>query len=190
MARKSSNKSASNKSAKKKSKNKSVPSASKPGSGSQAKTGDTSQDPALIDPRPSSKSPASAARKSQATNFIPEDVSRRMVKRVVLFSGLPTLVGFGSFFANYYILTQTSIELPPYFTFAETLAFFGLGFVGISYGVLSASWDTAPGSRLGFSEFRTNLGNLTQAWQDQAARKSRPPKKKTAPPSDESAPKD
>ncbi len=108
---------------------------------------------------------------SSASNYIPEDVSRRMIRRVVLFSGIPTFMGLGSFFVNYYILTQTSIDLPPYFTLVETLLLFGFGFLGISYGVLSASWDTDPGSRVGFSEFRSNLGNLIQQWRDYGDKK-------------------
>jgi hypothetical protein len=49
---------------------------------------------------------------------------------------------------------------------------FGLGFLGISYGVFSASWDPEPGSLLGIGEFRRNLGNIIQQWRESAARSS------------------
>ncbi|NJK61554.1 MAG: DUF3464 family protein [Synechococcaceae cyanobacterium SM2_3_1] len=97
---------------------------------------------------------------------IPEHVSRRMIGRVVVFSGLPTLLGLSSFGLNYVLLTQGIWQLPPYLTLAESLAFFALGFLGISYGVLSASWDDEPGSRLGWQEFRVNLGRVIQQWRE------------------------
>lgn len=94
-----------------------------------------------------------------------------MVRRVVLFCGIPTFLGLSSFGINYYLITRDIVVLPSYFTLVETGALFGLGFVGITYGVLSASWDSEPGSRLGLSEFRTNLGNMIHQWQEQAKAK-------------------
>jgi hypothetical protein len=38
--------------------------------------------------------------------------------------------------------------------------------LGISYGVFSASWDPEPGSLLGVSEFRRNLGIFLQQWRE------------------------
>lgn len=107
----------------------------------------------------------------QPSNFIPEEVSTRMVRRVTLFCGIPTFLGLSSFGINYYLITRDIVALPSYFTLVETGALFGLGFVGITYGVLSASWDSEPGSVLGVSEFKTNLGNMIRQWQDQAKAK-------------------
>jgi len=46
-----------------------------------------------------------------------------------------------------------------------SMGFFGLGVLGLSYGVLSASWDEEiPGSKLGWREFTTNWGRMTSAW--------------------------
>lgn len=94
-----------------------------------------------------------------------------MVRRVVLFCGIPTFLGLSSFGINYYLITRDIVVLPSYFTLVETGALFGLGFVGITYGVLSASWDSEPGSVLGLSEFRANLGNMIHQWQEQAKAK-------------------
>ncbi len=97
---------------------------------------------------------------------IPPEVSRRMVRRILIFSGIPSTLGLSSFVVNYYLLTNHVIALPPYFTLVESLAFFGLGFLGISYGVFSASWDPEPGSLLGIGEFRRNLGIFLQQWRE------------------------
>jgi hypothetical protein len=52
------------------------------------------------------------------------------------------------------------------------MGFFGLGVVGLSYGMLSASWDEdQPGSKLGWREFKTNLGRLTAGWRSQREQK-------------------
>lgn len=99
---------------------------------------------------------------------IPPEVSRRMVRRMLIFSGIPSGIGFSSFFVNYYLMVNHVVALPSYFTLVESLGFFGLGFLGISYGVLSASWDPEPGSLLGIGEFRRNLSNLLKQWQASA----------------------
>jgi hypothetical protein len=44
---------------------------------------------------------------------------------------------------------------------------FGLGVLGITYGVLSASWDVErPGTLLGFGEFSTNWGRMVEGWRE------------------------
>lgn len=110
--------------------------------------------------------------KKEPVAVIPPEVSRRMVRRILVFSGIPSGLGLSSFFVNYYLLTNHVVALPPYFTLAESLTLFGLGFLGISYGVFSASWDPEPGSLLGIGEFRRNLGNIIQQWRESAARSS------------------
>jgi hypothetical protein len=46
-----------------------------------------------------------------------------------------------------------------------TLGCFGLGVLGLTYGVLSASWDEdRPGDWLGIAEFQVNFGRMTSAW--------------------------
>ena len=107
----------------------------------------------------------------QPANFIPEDVSIRMVRRVVVFCGIPTFLGLSSFGLNLYLITHDVVALPSYFTLVETAVLFGLGFIGITYGVLSASWETEPGSLLGLREFSTNLGNMKSQWQAQSKAK-------------------
>lgn len=102
---------------------------------------------------------------SRAATAIPEVVSDRMLRRMLAFSGIPTGVGILSFFVSYYLVVNQVVELPSYFVLLVTLGCFGLGVVGLTYGVLSASWDEdRPGTRLGLDEFRLNFGRMTSAW--------------------------
>ncbi|MGB0563251.1 MAG: PAM68 family protein [Spirulinaceae cyanobacterium] len=107
-----------------------------------------------------------ASRDDSALNAIPEDVSRRMIRRMAIFCGVPTGLGVSSFFMFYFVVTQGWFELPPYVVFYITLVLFGLGVVGLSYGVLSTSWESdRPGGILGWREFTLNAGRLFSSWQ-------------------------
>ncbi|NJN04554.1 MAG: DUF3464 family protein [Leptolyngbyaceae cyanobacterium SL_1_1] len=98
-------------------------------------------------------------------NAIPEVVSQRMLRRMAFFSGLPTAAGVAVFFGSYFLLTRQILEFPKVFVLLLTLACFGSGVVGLTYGVLSASWDEERvGTRLGWHEFATNFGRMTAAW--------------------------
>ena len=47
------------------------------------------------------------------------------------------------------------------------LGLFGLGVLGLSYGILSTSWDEdRVGTWWGWSDFVVNFGRLTSAWKD------------------------
>jgi Photosynthesis affected mutant 68 len=112
-----------------------------------------------------SKKKDGAKPSARAATAIPEVVSDRMLRRMLAFSGIPTGVGILTFFVSYYLVVNQVIELPSYFVLLITLGCFGLGVVGLTYGVLSASWDEdRPGTRLGLDEFRLNFGRMTSAW--------------------------
>jgi hypothetical protein len=103
---------------------------------------------------------------------IPDTVSRRMVRRMALFCGIPSALGISTFFVSYFVITHDLVALPNAAVVLISMGFFGLGVIGLSYGVLSASWDEAiTGSALGWSEFTTNLGRMTEAWRS-AGKKS------------------
>ena len=98
---------------------------------------------------------------------IPEAVSQRMVRRMALFSGIPTALGMSSFFIFYLIVSHDWLEIPNYVAFAVSLLFFGLGVLGLSYGIFSTSWEESePGSWWGWAEFRLNLGRMLTAWRN------------------------
>ncbi|PZD72852.1 hypothetical protein C1752_03303 [Acaryochloris thomasi RCC1774] len=96
-----------------------------------------------------------------AQSAIPKVVSDRMVKRVLVISGIPSILAFGVFPFSYYASLQGWVSLPPFVTLAASVTCLTLGLGGISYGVLSASWDEdIEGSAAGLKEFKLNLGRL------------------------------
>jgi len=59
------------------------------------------------------KRPSAASGKAPATleqTRIPDRVSRRMVSRIIIFSGLPTLLGISIFFMSYIVVTANSLK--------------------------------------------------------------------------------
>jgi hypothetical protein len=117
---------------------------------------------------PSSKTSRSNQKKPRrpVDGAIPEVVSRRMVKRMALFSGIPTGLAMMSFVAFYLVVSQGWLEVPNYVAFAVSLLFFGLGVVGLSYGIFSSSWEDEPGGFWGWAEFRLNLARTINAWRN------------------------
>ena len=91
---------------------------------------------------------------------IPEAVSRRMARRIGLSTGLPTLLGMLVFVASYFLVSRRLIDIPPVVTLGLSGGFFLLGLIGLSYGVLSASWEDAAGSLLGIEQIGLNINRL------------------------------
>ena len=131
-----------------------------------------------LNPNPTAPQ-ASSLKKSQPTRSersqsmtldqtrIPDSVSRRMISRILVFSGIPTLLGVSSFFISYLVITQKIMELPNVAVLFTSLGCFGLGVLGLSYGVLSASWEEEePGTLLGLPEFRVNVQRFLGAWRE------------------------
>jgi hypothetical protein len=105
-------------------------------------------------------------KKKAGLSAIPDAVSKRMITRMMAFSGIPTFFGVSSFFIFYLIVTNELFKVPPSAVVLVSMGFFGLGVVGLSYGILSASWDeNEAGSFWGFSEFKLNFTRMTSAWQ-------------------------
>lgn len=133
--------------------------------GNRKKTEKT--DPAASKKAVSAKKSAVKAPKPRPGSGVPEAVSRRMLRRMALFSGLPTGLGVLIFFGSYLLLTRDLIEFPKILVLFSTLGCFGLGVLGLTYGVLSASWDEGqPGSLLGIDEFGLNFSRMKDAWGD------------------------
>lgn len=96
---------------------------------------------------------------------VPKVVSNRMARRMALFCGIPTALGMATFIASYIIKSYAWFKLPNVVVLLVSIGFFGLGILGLSYGVLSASWDEERiGNKLGWQEFRTNWGRMMSAW--------------------------
>ncbi|NJL00510.1 MAG: DUF3464 family protein [Spirulinaceae cyanobacterium RM2_2_10] len=108
-----------------------------------------------------------SAKEAASLSAIPDAVSQRMIRRMAVFCGTPSVLAIGSLFAFYWIVQHDWFELPPAAAQLTSLGFFGLAVVGLSYGLVSASWDeTRPGGWLGWQEFRLNFGRLTGAWRE------------------------
>jgi len=96
-----------------------------------------------------------------------------MAQRMALFCGIPSLLGFLTMPAGYLIITNDWLKLPNAAVILVSMGFLGLGVLGLSYGVFSASWDEErSGTRLGFQEFKLNLGRTIEAWQSSKAQRS------------------
>ena len=98
------------------------------------------------------------------SNGIPKYVADRMAKRIFFTAGIPTLLGMSVFVVSYIIVTRKIAEIPPSSTIAISALFFLLGLGGLSYGILSASWDRAPGSFLGLENIPLNIQRAKAAF--------------------------
>ena len=91
---------------------------------------------------------------------IPDVVANRMARRIALATGIPTLMGMGVFVGSYVLITQGIADIPPSATLLASGGCFLLGLLGLSYGVLSASWEEQPGSLLGREQIGLNINRL------------------------------
>ncbi|MBD2021241.1 PAM68 family protein [Leptolyngbya sp. FACHB-36] len=130
--------------------------------------------------KPPKKAPAPVVKESAETASsteraaMPVAVSRRMARRMGFFCGIPTSLGMLTFIVSYIVVTQQWFKLPNVAVVLVSMGFFGLGVLGLSYGVLSASWDEERvGSWFGWEEFTINFGRLAASWRA-ARQKSQP----------------
>ena len=98
------------------------------------------------------------------SNGIPKYVADRMAKRIFFTAGIPTVLGMSVFVISYIIVTRKIAEIPPSSTIAISALFFLLGLGGLSYGILSASWDREPGSFLGLENIALNIQRAKAAF--------------------------
>ncbi len=87
-----------------------------------------------------------------------------MAKRIMVTAGIPTILGMSVFVASYFIVTRNIAEIPPSSTIAISALFFLLGLGGLSFGILSASWDKEPGSLLGIENIPLNIERAKAAF--------------------------
>ena len=106
----------------------------------------------------------SATMKSEQTSGIPKYVADRMAKRIFFTAGIPTIMGMSVFVVSYIIVTKNIAEIPPSSTIAISALFFLLGLGGLSFGILSASWDKEPGSFLGLENVPLNIERAKAAF--------------------------
>jgi hypothetical protein len=113
------------------------------------------------------KKPEQVKRYTKEDMSIPKVVSDRMARRMAVMSGVPTFLGIATFFISYAVTSQGWLKLPSVAVLLVSMGFFGLGVLGITYGVLSASWDEEiAGSKLGWQEFKINWRRMVSAWRE------------------------
>ena len=109
------------------------------------------------------KVPTLTQKPKQSTG-IPKYVADRMAKRIFFTAGIPTIMGMSVFVVSYIIVTRNIAEIPPSSTIAISALFFLLGLGGLSFGILSASWDKEPGSFFGIENISLNIQRAKAAF--------------------------
>ena len=104
---------------------------------------------------------------SKSTNknsSIPSYVANRMARRIAFTTGIPTLSGMGVFIGSYFLISKGIADISPTLTLVSSAICFLVGLLGLSYGILSASWDFNPGSFLGFENIKPNISRMKDAF--------------------------
>ena len=102
--------------------------------------------------------------KKSSSNGIPKYVADRMARRVFFTAGIPTVLGMSVFIISYIVVTRNIAEIPPSSTIAISALFFLVGLGGLSFGILSASWDKEPGSFFGIENISMNIERAKAAF--------------------------
>ncbi|KIZ07329.1 hypothetical protein MNEG_0616, partial [Monoraphidium neglectum] len=76
-----------------------------------------------------------------------------MAKRVVSFVAAPVVGGVVALGAFWYLKVVAKVEYPLWLAYLGSTLMFGGGLLGITYGILSTSWDPRrEGTALGWTE--------------------------------------
>ncbi len=102
--------------------------------------------------------------KPKKESFIPKEVANRMARRIAFTTGLPTFLGMGVFVLSYILIVKGITEIAPSVTLVSSAICFLIGLLGLSYGILSASWEDNPGTLLGLENIRPNIKRMRSAF--------------------------
>ena len=105
-----------------------------------------------------------SSKKAPKSSGIPKYVANRMARRIAFTTGIPTLSGMGVFIGSYFLISKGIAEISPTLTLVSSAFCFLIGLLGLSYGILSASWDFNPGSFLGFENIKPNINRIKDAF--------------------------
>jgi Photosynthesis affected mutant 68 len=114
--------------------------------------------------KPKTPSPAMS---EQGSGFIPDVVSNRMIRRVLVFCGIPVILGMAIFIVSYLAIANHWFRLPNTVVLLLSMGCLGLSVLGLTYGILSSCWDEeedSKGSLLGIAEFKINFGRMRDAY--------------------------
>ena len=101
---------------------------------------------------------------NSSASGIPKYVANRMARRIAFTTGVPTLSGMGVFIGSYFLISKGIAEISPTVTLVSSALCFLVGLLGLSYGILSASWDFNPGSFFGFENIKPNINRMKDAF--------------------------
>ena len=105
-----------------------------------------------------------SSNKKRNESGIPKYVANRMARRIAFTTGIPTLSGMGVFIGSYFLISKGIAEISPTLTLVSSAICFLVGLLGLSYGILSASWDFNPGSILGIENIKPNINRMKDAF--------------------------
>ncbi|MFM2303315.1 MAG: hypothetical protein RLZZ135_724 [Cyanobacteriota bacterium] len=103
----------------------------------------------------------------RGSGYIPEVVSLRMIRRALVFCGVPVLMGMSIFIGGYFAIINHWFPVSNTVVLLSSMGCLGLSVLGLSYGILSACWEedsSIKGSLLGWAECKTNFGRMVDAY--------------------------
>ncbi|KAL3038500.1 hypothetical protein AAZX31_01G136200 [Glycine max] len=104
---------------------------------------------------------------------IPEVVTNRMMSRMAVSVGIPLGIGLLFFPFFYYLKVGLKIDVPTWVPFIVSFFFFGSALLGVSYGIVSSSWDPLrEGSFWGWTEAQKNWPVFWQSLRGGESRKN------------------
>ncbi len=113
------------------------------------------------------RSSTASSNNAASLSAIPDAVSKRMARRMIVFCGIPSALGMSSLVVYYWLFKQGIIDFPPYVALFVSIGFLALGVGGLSFGIFSASWDEdRVGSLFGIEELKINLPRTLTAWRN------------------------
>ena len=107
--------------------------------------------------------PLSKSKASKRDSAIPKEIANRMARRIAITTGIPTFSGMSVFVISYLLVSRGIADIPPAITLLASASCFLMGLLGLSYGILSASWENSAGSLLGFENVRPNISKVREA---------------------------
>jgi Photosynthesis affected mutant 68 len=113
---------------------------------------------------------------AKGSGYIPEIVSQRMIRRALVFCGVPVLMGMSIFIGGYFALINHWFPVSNTVVLLTSMACLGLSVLGLSYGILSACWDeddNSKGSLLGWAECKINFDRMFQAYRSSQRERSK-----------------
>ena len=106
------------------------------------------------------------SKNTSKSSGIPKYVANRMARRIAFTTGIPTISGMGVFIGSYFLISKGIAEISPTITLVSSAFCFLIGLLGLSYGILSASWDFNSGSFLGFENIKPNINRIKDAFKN------------------------